>query len=234
MVKVGCCGIPGTLAEYVTSFRTVEIQDTFYQPPHAEVLVKWRESSHEDFEFTVRAWQLITHEPSSTTYRKLTKKIPVSRHSDYGWFRPTRGCLDAWKTTRQAARALRAHVVVFETPAGFTPTSLNMTHMRRFFEGIDREDITCAWEPKGSWPPRQIQSLCKDLDLVHAVDPFRSGSVWGDIVYLRLHGSGGTGEPYSHAQLKTLASHLKNRSGYCFFGNAAMGDNAATLCRYLG
>jgi len=54
----------------------VEVQQTFYQIPRIATGKRWREEAPPDFEFTMKAWQLITHEPSSPTYRRLRTVIP--------------------------------------------------------------------------------------------------------------------------------------------------------------
>lgn len=77
MVKVGCCGFPVSRARYFGAFGVVEVQRTFYQPPAKELAEKWKRQSPGDFEYTLKAWQLITHEPTSPTYRKLKTAIPL-------------------------------------------------------------------------------------------------------------------------------------------------------------
>lgn len=70
------------------------------------------------------------------------------------------------------ARLLAADKVVFQCPASFAPTSENVDRMREFFSSIDREGVTCIWEPRGKWHDDQIGQLCRELNLVHCVDPF--------------------------------------------------------------
>jgi uncharacterized protein YecE (DUF72 family) len=61
-VRVGCCGFPGGLARYGQTFSVAEVQQTFYQPPPLKTLEKWRTLVPGGFEFTLKAWQLMTHE----------------------------------------------------------------------------------------------------------------------------------------------------------------------------
>jgi len=73
-VKIGTCGFGRTKRpDYVKNLPVVEIQHTFYQPPMIETLEKWRRDVPEDFEFTLKAWQLITHEATSPTYKRCTR-----------------------------------------------------------------------------------------------------------------------------------------------------------------
>jgi len=83
-VRVGCCGFSMARVEYYRRFPVVEIQQTFYNLPRIATAERWcREAlacrprnGPADFEFTMKAWQLITHEASSPTYRRLRKAIP--------------------------------------------------------------------------------------------------------------------------------------------------------------
>src|SRR4051794_12441603 len=64
-VRVGLCGFTMAFADYVREFPVVEVQQTFYEPPGDATLVRWRRRAPLRFEFTLKAWQLITHEASS-------------------------------------------------------------------------------------------------------------------------------------------------------------------------
>jgi len=73
--KVGCCGFIVSQAEYFKLFPLIEIQNTFCQLPRLGTAKKWRDSAPPGFEFTMKAWQLITHEPSRPSYRRANIKI---------------------------------------------------------------------------------------------------------------------------------------------------------------
>jgi uncharacterized protein YecE (DUF72 family) len=121
----------------------VEIQQTFHDPPRVQTAARWRQDSlaaggPTGFEFTLKAWQLITHDATSPTYRRLRIAIPESQRALYGSFRPTDAVLEAWTRTVAVARALEARVVVFQCPARFTPTTEHTENLRAFFRGADR------------------------------------------------------------------------------------------------
>jgi uncharacterized protein YecE (DUF72 family) len=50
------------LAQYATSFSTVELDTTFYAPPRDSAVAKWREETPDDFSFAAKVWQRVTHE----------------------------------------------------------------------------------------------------------------------------------------------------------------------------
>src|SRR5512134_2608231 len=62
-MKVGCCGFVVAQRQYYRLFELIEIQQTFYRLPRLETAAKWRDAAPDGFEFTIKASQLITHEP---------------------------------------------------------------------------------------------------------------------------------------------------------------------------
>ena len=64
-VRVGLCGWTVSQEWYVRRFPVVEVQHTFYDPPADSVLRRWRSQVPDDFEFTIKAWQIVTHEPTA-------------------------------------------------------------------------------------------------------------------------------------------------------------------------
>ncbi|MFQ5896116.1 MAG: DUF72 domain-containing protein, partial [Nitrospinota bacterium] len=82
-LRAGCCGFPLSQGEYFRRYPSVEVQQTFYHPPKVETAARWREAAPPSFEFAVKAWQLITHPPSSPTYRRLRKPVPEEKRERY-------------------------------------------------------------------------------------------------------------------------------------------------------
>ena len=224
MIKVGCCGFPTSMKEYFRLFSTVEIQKTFYNPPKPETAKKWRDEAGEDFEFAVKAFQIITHPPSSPTYRKA--KIHAE---DGGYFKPVREVFDAWERTREIAKILSARIIVFQTPRSFRENEENKKNMREFFSTIERE-FTFCWEPRG-WSEKGVREVCESLDLIHVVDPFVSESLYGEPKYYRLHGF-----DYKHKYTDEQLLWLKEKvDGDCYvmFNNIHMLDDALRFLKIL-
>jgi uncharacterized protein YecE (DUF72 family) len=236
-IRVGCCGFALAQARYFRRFPVVEVQQTFYQPPQAKTLQRWRERAPADFEFTLKAWQLITHEPSSPTYRRLRKPIAVAARSRHGFFRPTREVQEAWHITLESARALAARVVVFQCPASFAPTPEHVRHLRAFFRAArqDAPGLVFGWEPRGDWPRSLVAQLCRDLGLLYVVDPFRQEPLPGRLRYFRLHGRTGYRYRYTDEDLETLLG-LCGQDGiaYCLFNNLSMAEDAERFLHLIG
>jgi uncharacterized protein YecE (DUF72 family) len=231
-LHIGCCGWALSQRRYFGTFPVLEVQQTFYQPPRLATLEKWRAAAPPDFEFTLKAWQLVTHEPSSPTYRRLRTPVPEKRRSRYGAFRPTDEVHEAWRATLDCARALGARIVVFQCPAAFAPTAEHVGNLRRFFRraGRDAAGLVFAWEPRGEWSDAQVKKLCAELDLVHVVDPFVRRTVTAGLRYYRLHGIGGYRYAYSDADLARLASWCRGET-YAMFNNMTMADDALRFAR---
>jgi len=225
-VITGCCGFPEAMDRYFSEFRAVEVQKTFYKPPSPATASRWRESAPPGFTFCLKAWQLITHTPASPTYRRLGRDIDTALRDRYGNFRLTDEVLSAWETTLNFARALEAELVVFQCPRSFKPTSENVRSMRRFFATIRRDGLVFAWEPRGDWPAEIIVELCRELELVHCVDPFKDEPLAGDLHYFRLHGIGGYRHRYSAAELDRLAGMTAGKKSYVMFNNLSMLEDA--------
>lgn len=212
--------------QYFQLFKLIEIQSTFYNLPKLETGEKWRSAAPADFEFTMKAWQLITHEPTSPTYRRLGRRIEPYEYRRYGRFQTTDEVLDAWQRTAVFARTLGATVIVFQCPASFRPTKDNVANMRAFFSAIDRDGFFFAWEPRGAWPPDVVKMLCQELDLIHCVDPFKNEPVHGAFQYFRLHGITGYAYRYTDDDLRRLHSLVGGRMSYVLFNNNWMKDDA--------
>jgi uncharacterized protein YecE (DUF72 family) len=209
---------------YHRDFEVVEVQETFYQPGSIGKYEKWRSAAPREFEFTVKAWQLITHEPSSPTYRKLKSAIPHGKKDRYGSFRPTQEVFAAWEVTDMIAQALDAKVILFQSPSSFAPLRENERNMRTFFKTIDRRGHLLCWEPRGDWQDKDIKRICGDLDLVHCVDPFKAQPLHGRVRYFRLHGRPGYNLRYRYTKqdLQELLGMIDRKRAYVLFNNLGM------------
>jgi uncharacterized protein YecE (DUF72 family) len=227
LVKVGCCGFAIPPARYMTRFPVVEVQQTFYQPPKLAILERWRAQAPPDFEFTLKAWQLITHLATSPTYKRLKAPLSPMERKECGAFQPSAIVYEAWLATRACAEALRAQRVVFQCPASFGPTEQNIANLRAFFLRIKRRGIRLLWEPRGEWPDGLVEGLCRELDLGHVVEPFLRPGLTREFFYYRVLG----GRDYQHRfndqeLLQLLGMVPADTPGYVMFNNLTMFEDA--------
>lgn len=177
---------------------------------------------------------------SEGAIRKAGLAVPLEERDRYGGFRPTPEVIEAWERTRAVALTLEAPIVVFQCPASFTPTLEHIAHLRTFFERVERAGLLFAWEPRGNWPEETVAALCRDLDLIHCVDPFARRPAWAGagpgagaspaptgVAYFRLHGIGGYRYRYTDADLDRLLEWCcLFETAYVLFNNVSMWDDA--------
>ena len=226
-INIGTCGFGGKKIEYSQLLSAVEIQQTFYQPPQIKTLERWRAEMPDRFEFALKAWQLITHEAKSPTFRRLKKVLSEKQREEAGYFKPTAIVREAWETTLACAEALRAKTILFQCPASFKPYAENIKNLEKFFKGINRGKMNFCWEPRGDWDDKIVRNICERLDLWHVVDPLKNRTVTPDRCYFRLHGMTGWRYKYEEGELAELATLLPaNKTSYVFFNNIYMTEDA--------
>lgn len=258
MIKIGTCGYgyyspvrgwkekyKSKLQAFSQEFKTCEINKTFYKLPMTKTLYRWREEVAEDFEFTLKAWQAITHPTNSPTWRKYKQKLSPEQLENFGNFRPNKEVIEAWKETKERAEALQAKICIFQTSGKFNWSEKNEKNMRKFFSEIDRENLELAWEPRGDWNQHldKVKHICDSLGLIHIVDLMRREPVSKHpLTYIRLHGLNPKeydyNYDYSKEELKELAGKLKKlnqkyQTVYCMFNNYEMFNNARRLMEIL-
>jgi len=187
--KAGCAGFPIPRKSYFTRLELVEVQETFYDPPARRVLSRWRQEASEGFSFVLRAWQLITHPPSFSGYERIKRNWQRDLSGRFGHFQTSEEVQWAWAVMKEAVESLKAGVLVFQTPASFTPTPENRKNLEHFFSRVERGCCRMVWEPDGVWEDEDVDALCTDLGLIPSVDPFLRRPLSGDFFYCRLRGA---------------------------------------------
>ena len=224
--------------QYARDFPVVEVQSTFYEPPRDATMQKWLATTGPGLEYTMKVWQLVTHPASSPTYRRMKRKL--AEHDAPGFFRDSPSVEEGWRRSTECAAILSATAMLFQCPASFTPAPENIQRIRRFFERIERPNARLLWEPRGPlWiAQRQLAlALCKDLQLVHVVDPFVSPPDPHHSVYWRLHGPGSSRASYDQAKLNRLHRILldsgSSETAYVLFNNLPRVDDAKRFSAIL-
>jgi uncharacterized protein YecE (DUF72 family) len=222
---VGCCGFGDSRDRYLRRLRLVEVQETFFAPPKAATLARWRQRAPADFVFLVRAWQLITHEAGAKGFRRLPPEMAPDPGS-CGLFRNTAEVAEAYRRTADAATELRAPAIVFESPQSFTPTAANRRNMSSFFERIDRQQRALVWFPRGLWSVEEVSEICRDLSLVPGWSTLDDAAPDAEPPrYLRLEGP-----RYGDEALYQLATRLPPRGRtFCLFNTVNMVREASRL-----
>lgn len=230
VIWVGTCGFARRHADVFRDLAAVEIQQTFYRPVAPQLASRWAAEAPAGFRFALKASQFITHEASSPTYRRSGRTIPAEEAGRYGGFRRAAGVEEGWQSTAAVADGLRAAAVVFQCPSSFRPTTENLQSLYAFFESHATAAVR-VWEPRGPWPSHVVETICEDLGLVHAVDPFAAEPATAGLAYFRLHGSppGHAAYRYTYtdadlARLRSMAEEYDD--AYVMFNNETMHADA--------
>ena len=237
-VRIGLCGFTMAMEDYALHFPVIEVQQTFYEPPRDEVLQRWLSVTPASLEYTMKVWQLVTHAANSPTYRRLRR--PLDPRAEPGSFRESAAVAEGWRRSVHCARVLGATALLFQCPASFVPNAENVSRMQRFFARIETPPARLLWEPRG---PRWVSerrlavSLCHDLGLVHAVDPFVTTPEPGHPIYWRLHGIDGPRSSYSDVELQRLRELVlaagSGELAYVLFNNLPRVGDAKRFVKML-
>ena len=235
-VKIGLCGFTIAIGSYPGRFPVVEVQQTFYQPSAEGVMRRWRDSTPAGFEFTIKAWQLVTHTAASPTYRRLKRPLTDRERAEAGAFRDSAIVEEGWRVTLACAKILDATSILFQCPASFRPTGENVANMNAFFRRAERPPgVRLLWEPRGPWPQDLLASLCADHGLVHVVDPFVNPTVTTAVTYYRLHGITGARHVYTDEELLRLRDMVPPAGEtYVMFNNIPRANDATRFGQLLG
>jgi uncharacterized protein YecE (DUF72 family) len=238
IVKIGCCGFQRSRREYYKRFNVVELQNTFYQLPSIDWAEKLRGEAPEGFEFTIKAWQVITHPSTSPTWRRMKKK-PGGNLDNYGFLKPTRENLDAVEKVVEIAEKLGSTIIIFQTPASMPYDEESIKWVDGFFEHVTTTytGILFGWEPRGGWSRHDdvLYRILSKHGVLHVVDVFKRKPVFmgKGIFYTRLHGIGPRETNYRYkytdddlARLAGMLDELGFSTGYVMFNNIYMFDDA--------
>lgn len=234
---VGTCGFCEAKKKYFQDFKTVEIQQTFYRILEEKTLKRWRNEAPEDFVFSIKAFQGITHPKSSPTWRRSN----VTPSEYVGFLKPTKEVFEFWRKTLREAEILKAKFILIQLPKSFRDSEENWQNAEKFFSEIDRKEFEIAIELRG-WDEGSIKRFVRDFNLIDVTDPLvRKPTHEGMLNYYRLHGAYEKGRiiykyKYSEEELKEIAKRVKEWNkgeSYIYFNNTFMCEDAKRFIRIL-
>lgn len=163
--------VPGkpSLKAYSKIFSFVEVNNTFYDYPDTRMVERWRRNVPDDFTFTVRCHQDLTHriglKPDDHAYGVFGKMIGI-------------------------CRILDAPFLHLLTPASYILDSEDIRHARDFFSTINLKGVRLAWEVRSPLTS-ELLNLFRDFQIVHSVDLSREEPAYKvDVIYSRVFGKG--------------------------------------------
>ncbi|MCD6371384.1 MAG: DUF72 domain-containing protein [Candidatus Aenigmarchaeota archaeon] len=243
-VLVGSCGLPLGLEKYSKIFDVVEVQKTFYKLVKEETAKRWREKVPNNFEFTIKVFQGITHPTSSPTWKRsgFSEEELESLKKKVGYLKPTREVLKFWKDMIEISRLLRSKILIIQLPASFKDEKQNWANVKKIFERISRKKFVIGIELR-RWEDKRRREFCRKFNLIDIVDPFSSKPQYfskSKIAYFRLHGSPPGKKMYYYKYtlkdlkwLKGFVYSLNVRKVYVMFNNVFMKDDAKRFVKMV-
>lgn len=243
-IKIGTCGFPVAQKKYYKEFPCIEINSTFYQIPPIKTATRWKTDAtkvNPEFEFIIKSWQVITHKASSFTYKRMKEKF--GNKENYGFFSATQEVFTAWQHTKEFAVELGCRKILFQCPASFTPEQKNLQNLYNFFKKIEKDRKKYKFEfiieVRGEkWDKKIVTKVCKELNLIHCVDPLYAEPFYGEYRYYRLHGLHiGNRLDYNYTftddELKKVYQMCDKELNYVMFNNSTMYEDAKRLISFI-
>ena len=246
-IFVGVCRFTSRL---LNEFKTLEIQQTFYNIPARESTIRgWKEKAPKDFHWCFKVFQGITHPASSPTWRRYRKTLSEKEKSLVGDLKLNDITMKFWEKMLLIAKILDAKVMVVQTPASFKPTNENVNNAIKTFnfvlDELKKENIATiiGWEPRGDWlkNPQTIKTVLENCPgVIHIVDPFFHTPVeLNKVAYFRLHGKPYLNYRYKYTdddlnQLKKYVEQLSCDAVYIMFNNVYMETDSKRFQTLLG
>ena len=202
---------------YCEHFKTVELNTTFYHFPKPGVLDSWYKRSPEDFKFTVKAPQLISHYKKFVGCRQLAKDFYSSAQKG---LKEKLGCVLFQLHPRTVFSEAKLSDIIQTIDSSYT----NVVEFRH-----------ASW-----WKAEVIKELSKHnitfagISYPHLpVDVIMNTSV----LYYRLHGvpnlyTSGYSEDELEKIVKRIKSFKKLKQAWLYFNNDSKGwayNNAASM-----
>ena len=200
------------LTYYGERLNAVEINNTFYRLPKAEVLASWAEQVPDDFRFSIKASRRITH------FARLKEEATD----------PTEYLLSTLETLGD-----RLGVVLFQLPPNF---KIDLERFTAFLQVLP-EGTPAAFEFRhASWADEAVYEalstrgmgyVCGDTEDSEGDEPIINTAKWG---YLRLRRP-----TYDDADLARWADHVKKQGwhrAFVFFKHEDDGAGPAMAARF--
>jgi len=242
-IKVGCCGFPVAKSKYYEKLKLVEIQQTFYKLMDEKTLEKWRKEAPKDFEFTFKAFQGLTHNIKSPTWKRSgLKKEELKRIEKYvGELKVNKVTMEFWDKMLKYAKILDSKIIVVQLPSSFVDSENNINQTKEFLKNVENKKIRIALELRG-WKDPSKKEIFENFDVIEIVDLNISiPTVKKDILYSRLHGKYEGNKiiykyDYSKEELekiKTKIVEMNSKVNYILFNNSFMFKNALEFISIL-
>ena len=250
-IQVGCADLPPGLrrARYFERLRYLEIEGTLHGLPKPSVITRWAAEIGSDGRLGLLAPEVISHNPGPRGYPRMKVALLPEELAQAGAFRSTPVVSQAVEALARVTTALRAEVVLFRSPADFSPSASHRDTLRHFFTEMARADLfgetLRVWEPQGLWEPEVAARLAGDMGVVYACDPLSNdplaldrafyASLPHSCAYFRLAGLGRAHHRFDEHAMTELCDLADGYDRtFIVFAHAARYPDALRLQKMLG
>ena len=204
---------------YAERFETVELNNSFYRLPEADVFAAWRRRVPEGFAFAVKASRYLTH-----VRRLRDPEEPLER---------------LWSRARRLGDRLGP--MLYQLPPRWRP---NYERLATFLAAIPRERPQAVEIRDGRWYGPRLTALLAGADVSLCLHDMAGSAPLpervGSVVYIRFHGSGTRyGGAYSPQRLTAWAERIAGWAAegwpvWAFFNNDIGGHAVRDADRLRG
>jgi len=191
------------LEYYSKQFNTVEINNTFYRFPSEKTVKGWYDKTPENFKFTLKANQVITHRRRfKNTQSTLNRFYSLAKILD-----EKLGC------------------ILFQLPP---QKSKDIDFLKNAVKQFDPSKSNIIEFRHASWFDKEVYDLLNEFEVgfcsVSSADLSDDLLITANITYVRFHGVGSEKYHYlySNRELKEWADKLKESNSnyvFCYFNN---------------
>jgi uncharacterized protein YecE (DUF72 family) len=158
-----------SLKAYSEVFNFVEVNYTFYEYPTIRAVEGWRRLVPEDFAFSVRCHQELTHKiglkPIDEAYQVVEQMVTY-------------------------CKILGSPFLVLEIPASYVLDNNKINEAKDFLSSATLSGVRLVWEIRAPMTQKAID-LMADFSIIHCVDiSTTKPNDWSDVGYSRLFGKG--------------------------------------------
>jgi uncharacterized protein YecE (DUF72 family) len=202
--RIGTVGFDGPPQRTYAKLNLMEYQESFSGTPSSKSLARLRRAAGDDFAFVLRASMALTHVGNHASGRPKLSYLPDGRLPDQPFDTGELGQA-AWGWTLEAARALGAEAIFWQTPATFRPTPANRERLATFVEHHLPGNLPVIWDSQGLWEIHELAAASRDLGLIPCYDPLLEPTPLLGNTYLRVLGKARSVHGLSADELCLLA-----------------------------
>lgn len=162
------------LKYYTKHFNTTEINVTFYKLPNKKQFISWTKRTPDNFIFSIKAPQEITHKLHLLYAERIIKKF--------------------LETIEPLIKTRKIGAILFQCPPEFVKTQATLNRLKDFLNHLE-QDLEYAIEFRHkSWLEKQVFELLEEYNIAYTIvdGPHLPTTIkiTSNFTYIRFHGHG--------------------------------------------